>query len=1191
MLKIDAEYKTLRNGIRTGVISTRSPLLSITSDGDSWTITCQRRQWQGTAEELGALNLSIPMSELASQFPGLPGVDDLSESALGIVWSEAGLAASISPVPPWTEGTKEKYPNSASYVYFGQKDGFTRLECEWVSSADTNRTAGSDVAESIVLPPITAEPIQLDVIKWPQQRPAEVTAPAGETVELKGHGYLVNDFALMPDGKLLSASNDGTARLWDISSGEELARFVVPEFVFGSAIVAASSNGERIVSAGGTGFDNCGLRVWDLSTGLDRPNTTSMEKKIREAMMSPDEKKRHIFLYGESSLVGASGRRDYYRVQSLDLSPDGRWAMIVFSDGVGRIYDATTGKIVREVPSTDAGLFTTDGKHLLIGKAVLNVGSWDKADAASEVLAVSSLTDVAGSTGRPIRLPPSSETPSILAKSGPVRLLGHESAITCLDYSEDRRFLVTGGDDATVRIWDADSGRQLHRFRCHPVSVEESDQTKRANMLKRYRVLKVAFLPGGKRVISADAAGSLRIWDMTTDSPDVQPPYQITQPAIELPATGGEIGFDSSGRYLHVGHQVIFDLTTGLMAYQDRNALILSDDLCVAAHLNGIFNVTRSTIVAEFEKVVRGNFPTAIRGDKGVADFDFAHKLCLIGSDEGEIALFDATTGKQIRRFKEHSSGYSHTVYDVQFLPDGKRFVSSSKDDGLLLWNIDSSEPARLVVEDSRARHLIVPHTGNLMAAVYEDIVHVWDMVEKKIVYSLNDVSNAAFSADGRHLVVTHESRRSPEVYDTSTWELVFAARAIPPSAAVAVSFDGKTLAALQNARQSGEKKFSARLQLVHLRSELAGAPTTRELPEPLEFPQLLKPLRRLTADTSSDVAELLKGASNCKPLPDGRHVALDAVDRRIAIFDLQTGEIRCRLGGIGSGELVTNGGVWAHIADGRLTAMQTDGTFARWDLVTGEKLEQLNVGRGGEAEPPLPGGNVQAAAIGDNATWAAVIIEGVSGGVGPYIVDLRRMTRVAKGGKAKTSKRTKGRNLVRPPLPPRPESGSTRKPPLFSHLMTVAIIAGSKGNMLVADESGRVAIIDGSTGQELRQYEGLKNPVIHLAACNKGRSVFAIDSSARRRAGMMAIWDTDSGELQVQETFGGLRADVLPDAATALVAKSNGIVLWDLAKAESLGQVNLSERGPILAAGFMSSGKEIFTLTAEQLQIWQVVK
>jgi WD40 repeat protein len=46
-------------------------------------------------------------------------------------------------------------------------------------------------------------------------------------------------------------------------------------------------------------------------------------------------------------------------------------------------------------------------------------------------------------------------------------LPGHDGYVVCsLAFSLDGRRILSGGSDSSVRLWDVETGRQLHRFDC-----------------------------------------------------------------------------------------------------------------------------------------------------------------------------------------------------------------------------------------------------------------------------------------------------------------------------------------------------------------------------------------------------------------------------------------------------------------------------------------------------------------------------------------------------------------------------------------------------------------------------------------------------------------------------------------------------------------------------------------------------
>ena len=86
-----------------------------------------------------------------------------------------------------------------------------------------------------------------------------------------------------PDGRyVLAASNDGTARVWDIKTGAAVGRPLSHRSNVKRA--AFSSDGGRIVTAS----DDCSARVWDAET--DQPITPPLEHQgpVTLAVFTPD---------------------------------------------------------------------------------------------------------------------------------------------------------------------------------------------------------------------------------------------------------------------------------------------------------------------------------------------------------------------------------------------------------------------------------------------------------------------------------------------------------------------------------------------------------------------------------------------------------------------------------------------------------------------------------------------------------------------------------------------------------------------------------------------------------------------------------------------------------------------------------------------------------------------------------------
>jgi WD40 repeat protein/serine/threonine protein kinase len=173
----------------------------------------------------------------------------------------------------------------------------------------------------------------------------------GETKLLRGHTDQIYRLRFSADGRrLVSASFDGTARVWDVEGGETVAVMQAGSShrLRGASL---SADATQVVTAGDDGM----LRVFDVAS-----STQVLE------------------------LSGHEGR-----VYDASFSPDGAWIVSTGWDATVRLWNTTTGK--GEVLGRHEGrgygvAFHADGKRVATASADGTVRIWNIADKTQRVL-------------------------------------------------------------------------------------------------------------------------------------------------------------------------------------------------------------------------------------------------------------------------------------------------------------------------------------------------------------------------------------------------------------------------------------------------------------------------------------------------------------------------------------------------------------------------------------------------------------------------------------------------------------------------------------------------------------------------------------------------------------------------------------------------------------------------------------
>src|SRR5258708_947383 len=79
----------------------------------------------------------------------------------------------------------------------------------------------------------------------------------------------------------------------------------------------------------------------------------------------------------------------------------------------------------------------------------------------------------------------------------PLEWIGHSGPVTCTSYSPNGRHVVSGSEDNTIRIWDAESGAAVGE----PLTGHAEG------------VSSVAYSPDGRHIVSGSSDNTIRIWD------------------------------------------------------------------------------------------------------------------------------------------------------------------------------------------------------------------------------------------------------------------------------------------------------------------------------------------------------------------------------------------------------------------------------------------------------------------------------------------------------------------------------------------------------------------------------------------------------------------------------------------------------------------------------------------------------
>ena len=298
---------------------------------------------------------------------------------------------------------------------------------------------------------------------------------------------------------------------------------------------------------------------------------------------------------------------------------------------------------------------------------------------------------------------------------------GHTDCVTEVAYLPGGRRIITCSSDESLQLWDLESGLQIGN--------DWRDDVKEG-------ALTMALSPNGKSVASGSRDGNVRLWNVETKKVVVTwTGHTDTVRSLCWSVDGERLVSGSDDDTIRVWDVESGDTVLGPIKIGHKNvaAVMYSPDTTRIAtggyHENALKIWDAKT----------GNLLSTIKPDCLVFSLAWtSDQKKLIAGSHRSIRIFDTVTWQQIAILE----GHSRYVFSLSLFQNDRLLVSGSNDDTARLWNLDTNLQVGppLQHKDAVLSAAISADGKQLVTGCGDTNAYVWDIHTTLMDASLEDL-------------------------------------------------------------------------------------------------------------------------------------------------------------------------------------------------------------------------------------------------------------------------------------------------------------------------------------------------------------------------------------------------------------------------------------------------------------------
>jgi WD40 repeat protein len=546
------------------------------------------------------------------------------------------------------------------------------------------------------------------------------------------HEDVIYSIEMSKDGtRLLTASKDGTVRMWDAATGEEL--LVLSK---GAPLIALWSPDECSILTIGSDWHS--IQLWDISTSLNTSATASDLRFIQEVDSKINIKlfnwfpwspkgDRFVTAHDDGARIWnaadgtvqfiLSGHED--TVTNAAWSPTGDHIVTTSRDLSAILWEANTGRALSKFPFTGKGL---------------NFGEWSPSGDCFILQVFDRASIYETVTGA-----------EVLMLSLPGLM------IRFARFSPDGNQLITTTiQDGNARLWDAETGQLLSVL---TGLTQESG---------------ISWSPSGEYATVVGTDGSIRIWDTVTGLelqrfPFLGPDFGI---ALWSPSEDHIYAAGDSSNEVKV-----FKLSAALSSIPGLRGITYDASWSPDGREFSRSNPDGTVVIRDAE--TRAEVMTLESGTNYACTTRWSPSgdRFLTTNGDGTTRIWDASSGELLLEFIGHES----YVFSGEWSPDGSRIVTTEPNkDTMILWDATTGEQIWKLNLPGVMKAVWSPDGTRLAVTSSSGHGSITDAASGEVLLSFFEdypawVEGPAWSSDGNKVVMF--SGGNGWIFDTSTGE------------------------------------------------------------------------------------------------------------------------------------------------------------------------------------------------------------------------------------------------------------------------------------------------------------------------------------------------------------------------------------------------------------------------------------